>query len=542
MKILFPLLFCISFSAFGQYGLINNINTNEGLPTLTVYSVYCDRNNQVWFCTNRGLSIYNSKAMQNYSINNGLPDNEIFSVFEDKQKRIWPTSLKGELFYFLNNKIYTQKNDTALAKLNALVNHDNNNYINDIFQINDTLYFCSSLKDIYKLSPDGKAFRIKTDEKENVVTHMFFSNNRLYWFTDKGICDIYNNNKDVTPFKQEHVFETRFASNKKTTCFLYKNKIYTLNQTKIDFLFEIDLPEQINSFDFLDDETMILCSQQNVYSYNLVQKKLTHIRQFKNTCLSNLKIGKEGNCWISSLDKGVFLLNNLSYKFYSNVPVTVSEMIDYRDQLFLGYTNGTVSALDLKTDKVTDLYEQTERKVSFQSQQVRSMAVEDSTYLWLGYNFQIVKYNLRNRQTTKIPFGVKNIERDAKGKTWATCFGGIFTTAELEKHAEPPKTFNDPKLLNYRFYGFCQDSVLDQYYISRDNLFITYKNKITKCDSLKSRVSEIKTKNQKLFWILNEDKGLLVYDRKKITFVPIHTTDNLPTFCNDFCLVNDSTL
>jgi ligand-binding sensor domain-containing protein len=541
MRLFFCFLFLIRFALWGQNGLVTNINTDQGLPTLTVYSSYCDSHNRMWFCTDKGLSIYNGKTMQNFDVNNGLPDNEVFSVFEDNENRIWPATLKGELFYLQNGKIYTKKNDLVLRELNGLINHKDNNYINNVFQIKDTIYFCSSFQNIYKLSRDGKSSKINTKPKDNIVTCIFDSNNKIYWFTDEGICELYTG-KLITPFKQERAFESRFVFHKNIIYFAYKNKIYTVNQTTIEPFYELEMPEQVTGFNFLTDETLVICSQNNLYTYDLSQKKLAFIRAFKNTNLCNIKVDKEQNCWISSLDKGVFLVNNFAYKFYAGIPTAISQMIEFKDRIFLGYIDGSVGYLNIKTGEITEIFNRKEKETAFQSGHVRTMAIEDSAYLWIGYNDQTIKYNLKNGQIRKIPHSVKTIETDAKGKTWATLFGNIVTTEELEKKQYTSELFSAPDISNYRFYSFCEDSLLKQYYISRDNLFIHYKNEILKTDTLDSRISKIKTKNGQLFWILSQDKGLHIYDRKKLTFIPIHTADNLPTTCNDFYLVNDSTL
>ncbi|HEY5463858.1 MAG TPA: two-component regulator propeller domain-containing protein [Hanamia sp.] len=68
-------------------GLINNYVNN----------LFEDKNKNFWFCTERGLTFYNSKnkKIKNYTTEDGLPDNQIFRIMQDDSGKFWISTAKG---------------------------------------------------------------------------------------------------------------------------------------------------------------------------------------------------------------------------------------------------------------------------------------------------------------------------------------------------------------------------------------------------------------------------------------------------------------
>jgi len=63
--------------------------TNEGLIGNHVYHVIQDRENNMWFATETGVSKYNGVQFVNFTTKDGLPDNDVLKLFEDSKGRIW---------------------------------------------------------------------------------------------------------------------------------------------------------------------------------------------------------------------------------------------------------------------------------------------------------------------------------------------------------------------------------------------------------------------------------------------------------------------
>lgn len=542
MRLACLIFFACCHFVYGQNGVLTGIN--KGLLSKTVYSIYGDSEGQLWFCTDKGISLYNGKDFINYNVNNGMPENEVFGAFEDAQKRLWLKTLKGELFYIYRNKVVTKKSDPALQKLNSLMDYHSDDLIRHIFQINkDTVYFISNDKYVYTFSRSGASSRRVLPGKHNCYHHLYIAQKGLYGISKSGIFE-FNSGKVVTPFEFDFQhFYRQFIKFKNATYFIKNNTIYRINGLEIEPYYTIPVKDQITYFNFVNNETLLLCSQKR--SYLKKQDELVPFEQLNDVNVNYVFMDNEKNCWISSSNQGVFLLNNLSYHFYNNTALSsryISEIINSPYGLIVGDYAGDVFLLNKKTAALSDLAINRKTDVPGSSTNLRSIALEDSTVLWIGYNNEIITYNLLTRKSKSIPkISIKNIQTDAYGKIWVTAMNGIASGRELENTGQAARYFKSPTFRKRRFYGFCHDSVLKQYYISRDNLFITYKDSITDTQALSSRILQIKTKNHQLFWIQNQTNHLLIYDRRSFETLPVFETTDAATSCNDLFLVNDST-
>lgn len=71
--------------------------TTNGLINNYVNNLFEDKDKNFWFCTERGLSFYDSKTkrIKNYTVEDGLPDNQIFRIMEDDSGKFWISTAKG---------------------------------------------------------------------------------------------------------------------------------------------------------------------------------------------------------------------------------------------------------------------------------------------------------------------------------------------------------------------------------------------------------------------------------------------------------------
>jgi len=61
-----------------------------------VNGLYEDKNHNLWFCTEGGLSKYNRNGtFTNYTMEEGLPENQVYRVLEDDREHLWISSAKG---------------------------------------------------------------------------------------------------------------------------------------------------------------------------------------------------------------------------------------------------------------------------------------------------------------------------------------------------------------------------------------------------------------------------------------------------------------
>lgn len=109
----------------------------DGLLDNYINSLYQSKDGDLWFCTEHGLSRYNTKTQKftNYRIENGLPDNQVFRVLEDDMGNFWISTSRG--LAMLNSKTgkftrYNQANGLLSEQFNY-----NSSFKND----DGTLFF-----------------------------------------------------------------------------------------------------------------------------------------------------------------------------------------------------------------------------------------------------------------------------------------------------------------------------------------------------------------------------------------------------------------
>jgi len=138
--------FLFKASIFAQIPGFTQFNSNNGLPSNTVYDINQDENGLIWIATDYGISRFDGLTFKNFTIVDGLPDNEILYFFKDSKLRIWLIGFNGKLGYLQNNKFYNSKNSEFLKKLNF------NNFVSDVFEdSNQNIWFLQAVNNIKKL-------------------------------------------------------------------------------------------------------------------------------------------------------------------------------------------------------------------------------------------------------------------------------------------------------------------------------------------------------------------------------------------------------
>ena len=117
------LLFCFGILLvptllFAQDPVSINYNSENGLPSNTVYYTMQDSRGYIWFATDKGVVKFDGITFRTYTTSDGITDNECYDIFEDSQHRIWFSTYNGTPYYFKNDKFYTKNNTVLLQETN----------------------------------------------------------------------------------------------------------------------------------------------------------------------------------------------------------------------------------------------------------------------------------------------------------------------------------------------------------------------------------------------------------------------------------------
>lgn len=72
-----------------------NYTEREGLAGNIVYSLAIDKENRIWFGTNKGLSLFDGKNWYTFTKDDGLLDNSIYTIVIDAEGSIWAGGRAG---------------------------------------------------------------------------------------------------------------------------------------------------------------------------------------------------------------------------------------------------------------------------------------------------------------------------------------------------------------------------------------------------------------------------------------------------------------
>jgi len=73
----------------------NNITSEDGLAGDIVYSIALDKNDVLWFGTNKGISRYDKHEWQTIDKKSGLLDNHVYAIVVDETGKVWAGSRNG---------------------------------------------------------------------------------------------------------------------------------------------------------------------------------------------------------------------------------------------------------------------------------------------------------------------------------------------------------------------------------------------------------------------------------------------------------------
>ncbi|MFA6925136.1 MAG: two-component regulator propeller domain-containing protein [Bacteroidales bacterium] len=83
----------ISIDNFSQQA--NNFTKKDGLSSNLVNSIKIDKQNNIWFCTDSGITKYDGTKWTSFYKSNGLPSNRIEFVDFDNKNNAWFVSVRG---------------------------------------------------------------------------------------------------------------------------------------------------------------------------------------------------------------------------------------------------------------------------------------------------------------------------------------------------------------------------------------------------------------------------------------------------------------
>jgi hypothetical protein len=350
MKQIFVVLVLLIASQLllAQNPYIQHYNTNDGLPSNTVYAMIRDSKNFIWFTSDAGVARYDGKDFTCFSKKDGLNSNEIAMIKEDSQGRIWFFNLGGSMNYFYQNKIFNAQNAPFLDSL------QNRKFFRDFIEDSDhnLCFYTLGSAEIAALNSQNQVrkytLRAQTysfqgvDHNEMSIRGIIKSENNgfLLWTTSgiyslmdfsedpRQICDSLYFASSYQLSETNYLLQGRIAQSPIMSIFNYSKGILS-DPIALPFHYETHFDDAIETQDgvlwIATIDKGVFCLQNNVL--------INHINIAE---AQGLMQDHEGNAWISSMSEGVYKISpyfnshkHYGIEFFDNAGI--SAMYPYPD-------------------------------------------------------------------------------------------------------------------------------------------------------------------------------------------------------------------
>lgn len=476
---------------FGQNPYFNTIDKSQGLLTNSVYEIFEDKDNFMWFATDKGLCQFNGYTFQYFS-QDGMTSKAGTCINQDAFGRIWYENFDGYLYYVENNQLkkLNQNKSVGYFKYGIIKNQ--------LYVINENAV------DVYDLKTLSLIKEVELNTKE--IKYIFFKDETIYVFTNELIIikndHIHNTTELPKDFKENFnsilVEKTKdgllIGSKFSNYCYLYSNNQFIRKELNLENTI-------VQNLSWCNNKNW-LCTTTGIIEMDCVLG--TKRNFFDGTNISYIYKTKNNNYWISTLTEGLFYIEDFDTQFISSKE-SLTSLCFKNEQLVVGTKNDKILALEKNQFKTIFT-----GKDNHQMGQVFHDKLSNQLY------FTSSKFGVLNSElklTKKLPIAIKSVcAVDHKYIAFAaSSSSGLIKTNENSKSEWDLvyKAFIELKNLNY------------------NNIIINAKGKSTAFDSINKTIyfatnnglfyigqngllSELKYKNTSLnITKLSYEKGII---------------------------------
>ncbi len=306
-------------SFYSQTPSYYHYTSSDGLASSTVFDIIQDKEGFIWFGTLNGLSKFDGKHFTTYTTNDGLNSNVITCLLEGEKGEIYLGNYEKGLNVIKNKiiKNYRSSVDGKNFLTTYMVKHNGKIYSYAraavIVVTNENAETDSSE---YNINPSPIVlFRMVKLSDDNLVV---LSSKGLYRFKDRQLLKI-----DIKGLPDEDFY--CLAKRSDGTIFIgARGSLYQVKNNAVVKKFSLDNYKNQLFFE-------IICDRKDNIWFSVLGKGFFMIPNGSNEIINlGIKMGledtqidrffedSEGNMWICTFGKGVYCLNNLYLRNYTD--------------------------------------------------------------------------------------------------------------------------------------------------------------------------------------------------------------------------------
>ncbi|MGV7106365.1 sensor histidine kinase [Flavobacterium sp. U410] len=316
----------------GQNPYFNTIDKSQGLLTNSVYDIFQDKDNFMWFATEKGLCQFNGYTFQYFSTSD-MTSKAGSCIQQDSFGRVWYENFDGYLYYVENNQLkkLNQNKSIGYFKYGIIKNQlyiINENVI-DVYDLKTLL-----LKKEIKLNTKDSEYIFFTDETIYVFAHqlIIIKNDVIQKKVEfpEGFLENFNSIL-VEKTKNGLLIGSKFSN----YCYLFSNNQFARKELNLENTI-------VQNLSWCNNKNW-LCTTTGIIEMDC---ELGTKRQFFNgTNISYIYKTKNNNYWISTLTEGLFYIEDFDTQLISSQE-SLTSLCFKNDQLVIGTKNDKILALE----------------------------------------------------------------------------------------------------------------------------------------------------------------------------------------------------
>lgn len=360
MKYLFLCVVLFVFSETNLYCQVSkprflHYTPQHGLPSSQIYQVLQDNNGYLWFASDHGLAKYNGYEFKKFTSAEGLEDNTIFKLAMDPNNRIWMQSFSGRFFYVKNDRIVSYRYNRQL--LNLVKNNIPLNFYVD--SVENITFSCSQLGE-FRIDNHGnitQLFNVNDRPGYNkffvdeISTGKFVSSANTIFDAQIPSCLYYKNlagepdSLEITIEQGGGISLCRLKDDR--LLISIANRVYDFKGDQLNLLYE--LPSTINYITQDREGRIWISTYTGIYHFDFTSvftKKGTFLEDEFVTCSYQ---DFEGGFWISTVNDGVYYLNDLRINSFDFEDTQLKEPLCLStdgSKVYAGFWSGGLAAFD----------------------------------------------------------------------------------------------------------------------------------------------------------------------------------------------------
>lgn len=322
------LLFGLGRAGNSQNFISKNITTNDGLPSSECYDVTQDDDGYIWIASDKGIIKYHNQGLKVFDESNGLKSSTVFRLIP-KGSKVWFFTFNKFLQYIENDVVYTPLFSAPLKELlDSIGAGPNELSINDKEEVLVSLYHSSKNHGYIKIDEHGS---IKLHGLENSFAKQSSIISAVGFLPIQGVNRSYTDNKGLV--KLVHINNSRVVDSflvmtapsrslfsghsflleeGDLKLFSLQNFIWNIHQHKKTDSIKIPFTISGSLFQLDSNHFAIGRSGRSLVTIKTSQNKFVECDSSDNELvnISGGFIDREGSLWLTSLQKGVFYINN----------------------------------------------------------------------------------------------------------------------------------------------------------------------------------------------------------------------------------------